>query len=198
LQIRVHIIEIIRVPRHPNHQILVVRRTGLRGQEGGGVDDVELHMVAAQGEVAPDQVTELHHVLLLFEQAGEETLVQQCAARPGVVELGERLHHRRRTVGIRPVRGGGAVGDRLPCQPAVGGGPHHLAEIDVAGGREHVEVVLSARLDVGFPVDGSHQVVVDLHRDGVGIVVVVAEEGGAVHDGLAQQLLPLEIVQHCI
>ena len=155
-------------------------------------------MVTTEGEVAPYQLTELHAVLLLLQQTGEKTLVQQCATRPGVVELGERLHHRRRTVGICSVRGRGAVADRFTRQPAVGRGPHHLAEIDVTGGREHIQVVLSARLDVRLPVDGIHQVVVHLHGDGICKVVIVAEEGGAVHDRLAQHLLPFEVVKHRI
>ena len=156
------------------------------------VHDVELDVVAAHGEVAANEASQLHQVLVAFEQAGQKALVQQRATRFDVVEFGQRLDDRRRSVRVAAVRRRSSVRNRFSGDSSVGRGAQHFAKIDVASGGEHVQVVGFA-LDVRLAVDGLQQVVVHTNCDAVGIVVVVAEKRCAVDDGLTQNLLFLKI-----
>ena len=57
----------------------------------------------------------------------------------------------------------------------------------MAGGGEHVQLCLAAT-GVGVSLDGLHEVVIHLHGNGVGIVIIVAKERSAVHDELSHLL----------
>jgi hypothetical protein len=72
-------------------------------------------------------------------------------------------------------------------ETTIHGGTAHLAEIVVTGGGEHVQLRLAAT-GVGSAFDGLHQVVIDTHRNLIGISVVVAEEGGVIADVQAHGL----------
>ena len=80
MQIGVHIVEIVAIARYTDQQIPVVLRTLLGGVKRFRIHDIELDMMATQGEVATDQGGQLRDILLPPEQAGQEALVQQRAA----------------------------------------------------------------------------------------------------------------------
>src|SRR5665648_841571 len=75
LQIGVHIVEIIAVTSHPNHQVFIIRRTCLRCKQCGCIDNVELNMVASKREITPDQLPELFDVFVFSKQTWQKTLV---------------------------------------------------------------------------------------------------------------------------
>lgn len=134
LQIGVHIVEIVAIARYTDQQIPVVLRALLGGVKRFRIHDVELDMMATQGEVATNQGGQFRDILLPPEQAGQEALVQQRAAALHLIQLTEGLDNGGRPVGIGSVRGRGTVGDGTPGQAAVRGGSHHLAEVDMASG----------------------------------------------------------------
>ena len=160
--------------------------------ESGGVHDVELDVVATEAEVGADELTELGEVLLFLEYLRYQALVEQGTAGKALVELAQGLDHGCGSVGVGAVRGRCTVGDGQEGVASVGRGSEDLAEVDVAGGGEHVHVIARA-LDVGTALDGLEEVVVHTHCDGIGVLVVVAEERGVVDNPLAVELMTLEV-----
>ena len=81
------------------------------------------------------------------------------------------------------------------CKAAVGGGVHDLAEVDVAGGGQHVDAV-EAALGVGPSGDAIPIVGENLLHDIVRIVVVVAVFGRLVGDEVIDAVIALEVMIH--
>lgn len=160
--------------------------------ESGGVHDIELDVMAAEAEVGADELTELGEVLLFLEYLRYQALVEQGTAGKALVELAQGLDHGCGSVGVGAVRGRCTVRDGQEGVASVGRGSEDLAEVDVAGGGEHVHVIARA-LDVGTALDGLEEVVVHTHCDGIGVLVVVAEERGVVDNPLAVELMTLEV-----
>ena len=103
LQIGVHIVEIVAIARYTDQQIPVVLRTLLGGVKRFRIHDIELDMMATQGEVATNQGGQFRDILLPPEQAGQEALVQQRAAALHLIQLAEGLDNGGRPVGIGSV-----------------------------------------------------------------------------------------------
>ena len=190
--VEVEVDEVVAVAGHADEEVAVFVGAGLGVAQGFGVHDVELDVVPVQAEVGADEAAELVEVLLGLEDVREEALVEEGAAGLDLVHLGQGLDHGGGAVSVRAVGGRRAVGLGQVRGAAVGRGAEHLAEVDVAGGGEHVQVVGRA-LGVGAPVDGREEGVVDAAHDVVGAVVVVAEEGGLVPEFEAQGLGAVEV-----
>src|SRR6056297_2436243 len=86
----------------------------------------------------------------------------------------------------------GAIRDRLASQTTVGGRPHHLAEIDMTGCREHVEMK-AFTLDVRLTINCGKKIGVNLQGDIISIVVIIAEKRRLVENSLPHKLFTLEI-----
>src|SRR6056297_798166 len=63
----------------------------------------------------------------------------------------------------------------------------------MAGGREYVEME-ALPLAVGFAIDSGEQVVVNTEGNIIGIIIIIAEEGGAVDNGLTQKFFPFKVL----
>src|SRR5210317_595307 len=100
-------------------------------------------------------------------------------------------------MGVGTVRRRGAIGNRLASQTTVGGSAHYFAEINVAGGREHIQME-SAVPDIWLAVYSGEQIGIDLQSDTVGKFVVIAKERRFIEKCLTQEFLTLEILRHCI
>ncbi len=106
--------------------------------------------------------------------------------------LGGRPEHRGRATAVRPLDRRDALGQRLAGRAAVGQGADHRAEVDVAGRRKHVDVVLAAA-GIGQPVNRLEEGLEAALHDVVCSVVVIAVPGRLVEQPLAQALRPFEI-----
>ena len=188
----VQVDEVVAVSRHAHQEIPIFRRAGLGLAQGCGVHHVELDVVAVELEVSPDEARHLLDALFSFEDRGQEALVQQRASGAHLIHLAQRFDHRRGAVAVRPVGRRGAVGFRQMGPPAVGRGAEHLAEVHVARGGKHVQMV-GLSLGAHAAVDGVQQRGIDALHEGIGVVVVVAKTGGLVHQEKTQILPPLEI-----
>ena len=91
----------------------------------------------------------------------------------------------------------GTVADGEVCKSSVRSGTAYRTEVVVAGSTEHVQVGLSATC-VGTSLDSIYKVVVNLHGNGVGIFVIVAEERCVVADVLAHLFFAFEVPGTCI
>ena len=109
-----------------------------------------------------------------------------------MVHLGGRLDHRRGPVAVGPLHGGNAFRERQPRLATVGHRADDRTEVDVARGRQHLDLVLPA-LAVGSALHFRQDRIEGLDHERVGEVVVVAVLGGAVQAALAEDLVLLEI-----
>ncbi len=175
LVVTVKIDEVIAVTGHPDQQVAVFVGVFLGGAQGLGIDDIELDVMAAEGEIGADKAAQLVKIPIGGEYAGEKALIEQCAPRLQLIHLAERFDHRRRAVAVGTMGWRGAVRFRQTGDATVGGGAEHFAEVDMAGGGQHVQVV-GRPLGVRFAVDGGEQRIVDSLHKRIGTVVVVAEK----------------------
>ena len=96
---------------------------------------------------------------------GAELHIQQRAAGAQVVHLGGRAEDRRRPVAVGALHRRDALGQRLAGAPPVGRRTRDRAEVDVAGGRQHLDAVTPAAR-AGTAVHAREEAVEDAPHDG--------------------------------
>ena len=89
LQLLGHVVEVVAVAGNADEEVAVLVGVLLCVEEGGGVDNVELDVMAAELEVGADEVSEFAHVFLALQQVGHEADVEECAAALRLVEFAE-------------------------------------------------------------------------------------------------------------
>ena len=87
LQLRSHVVEIVGITSHTHQQVTVVFGMALRIEQGGGIDNIKLDMMATHLEIGTDQTGQLALVGLSPKQTGCKAHVEQCATALGLVEL---------------------------------------------------------------------------------------------------------------
>ena len=110
-----------------------------------------------------------------------------------MVHLGTGLDYRGGAIPVRPLLRGDPLGHGLVGQAAVGAGDHHVPEVHMAGGGQHIHPVAPAP-HVGPGADVVHEVVEDLLHEPVGVVVVVAVLGRLIPDQVQDAVVALEVV----
>ena len=80
LELCAEIAEVVAMAGDAHDQVAVSLGVGLRLAQCAGIDDVELDMVAAHGEVGPHQLDEAVQPGIICQQPGRELLAEQCAA----------------------------------------------------------------------------------------------------------------------
>ena len=93
-----------------------------------------------------------------------------------MVHLGGRSEHRGRTQSVHAVGRRDALRERGAGRTAIGRGAGDRAEVDVAGGRQHVHAVAAAA-PVGTSIDGIDEGLEGTAHQVVGGIVVVAPLG---------------------
>ena len=151
--------------------------------------------MSAQSEIATDQGGQLRNIFFPLQEALQETLVQQGSTAFYLIQLTQGFDNGRGTVCIGSMRWRCSVGDRFLRQTSVRGRSHHFAEIDMTGGRQHIQVkTFSLRIRLAF--NSVVQVVENFNSDRVGILVIVTEERSTVQDRLTHHFRTGKIVRH--
>ena len=101
-------------------------------------------MVPVQVKICPDQICHLYQSVFTGYHLRRKLLVQQSSPCIQMIHLGAGFHYRCRAVHICPFLRGYPFGYRLMGQTSVGACHHHFPEIDMTGGWQHIDAVLSA------------------------------------------------------
>ena len=112
-----------------------------------------------------------------------------------MIHLGAGLDNGGRSADICALLRGNTLGQRLVCQTSVGSCDHDITEVNVAGGRKHIDVILSA-LD-GRSAGDVISVLVEygLH-DVICIIIIVAVLRSLILNQVQDILVALEVVVH--
>ena len=110
LQSLAQIAEIVAVSGDAHNQAAVLFGVLLGGPQGVGIDNVELDVMAVQGEIGTHQADEFVQSIIGSQHLGGEFLVEQGAAGAGVIHLGDRTDHCGRSAAVGALDRGNAFG----------------------------------------------------------------------------------------